>query len=222
MKKGQSLAELALILPLLVFIMIGVFEVGHAIRNYMVLLNATREVARFSIRPDYLTVTEDEVTGYADVEAHAVDTLAGQLEYDHIVLTVFSIDVGEPYVDGEKCPDKKKKWPKCDCELVATHPYTPYVISKHVYNPDGVASQLDSGLAYALAKKQDVSNCRIKKNGLVMRPVYQVVAVEMYYEHVQLFGFPIISNPYTDPIMLRAYTIMRKMPMRHSPFSSNR
>ncbi|MBN1218865.1 MAG: pilus assembly protein, partial [Anaerolineae bacterium] len=41
-EQGQSLVEMAIITPLLIFLLLGVFEVGNAVRNYMVLVNVNR------------------------------------------------------------------------------------------------------------------------------------------------------------------------------------
>lgn len=49
-ERGQSVVELALLLPLLVLIAIGVVEVGYAMRNYMVVGTAAREGIRFAAR----------------------------------------------------------------------------------------------------------------------------------------------------------------------------
>ena len=51
-KRGQSLVEMAVIAPLLIFIFIGLTEVGWAMRGYMILLQGTREAARFAVRGD--------------------------------------------------------------------------------------------------------------------------------------------------------------------------
>src|SRR3990172_489440 len=52
MKRGQSLVEMAVIAPLLIFIFIGVVEVGWAMLGYMQLSQIVREVTRFSVRQD--------------------------------------------------------------------------------------------------------------------------------------------------------------------------
>ncbi|MBN1218571.1 MAG: pilus assembly protein, partial [Anaerolineae bacterium] len=41
-QRGQSLVEMAIVTPLLIFLLLGVFEVGNAVRNYMVLVNVNR------------------------------------------------------------------------------------------------------------------------------------------------------------------------------------
>ena len=45
--KGQSLVEFALILPLFMLIVLGIFDFGRAIYAYSALHNAAREGARY-------------------------------------------------------------------------------------------------------------------------------------------------------------------------------
>ena len=49
-ERGQGMLELALILPVLLLLMLGVVEMGYALRNYLVVVNATREGGRFASR----------------------------------------------------------------------------------------------------------------------------------------------------------------------------
>jgi Flp pilus assembly protein TadG len=49
-ERGQSLIEIALTLPLLVLLLVGLVEVAFVARTYLVLLEATREGARLGAR----------------------------------------------------------------------------------------------------------------------------------------------------------------------------
>lgn len=49
-ERGQGMVELALVLPVLLLLMLGVAEMGYALRNYLVVVNATREGGRFASR----------------------------------------------------------------------------------------------------------------------------------------------------------------------------
>ncbi|MEM7346635.1 MAG: TadE family protein [Chloroflexota bacterium] len=88
-ERGQSLVELAVIVPILLFIFMGLIEVGWAIRGYLVLLTAGRETARFAARGDSLDfsglvetdIASDpenviENTQYYRVVKHANDLLS--------------------------------------------------------------------------------------------------------------------------------------------------
>ena len=47
-KRGQSLVEFALILPVLMILVFGIIDFGMGLRSYISLTNATREGARFA------------------------------------------------------------------------------------------------------------------------------------------------------------------------------
>ncbi|MBX3052956.1 MAG: pilus assembly protein [Caldilineaceae bacterium] len=44
-ERGQSLIEMAVIMPLIIIIMVGIFDFGRVIHAYVVVVNATREAA---------------------------------------------------------------------------------------------------------------------------------------------------------------------------------
>jgi hypothetical protein len=46
-ERGQSLVEVAIFLPIVILIIVGIVEVGHALTAYLVIANAAREGARF-------------------------------------------------------------------------------------------------------------------------------------------------------------------------------
>lgn len=51
--KGQTLIEFALIFPLLIFVVMGLFEIGRFVFYYALLNNAVREGTRFAIVQPY-------------------------------------------------------------------------------------------------------------------------------------------------------------------------
>lgn len=56
--KGQAMVEFALVLPLLILIIMGVFDLGRGIYSYNVISNSAREGARYGIvRCDSLTAS---------------------------------------------------------------------------------------------------------------------------------------------------------------------
>jgi hypothetical protein len=48
-ERGQNLVEFALILPVLVILLVGIFDLGHVVWTNDALSNASREAARFAI-----------------------------------------------------------------------------------------------------------------------------------------------------------------------------
>ena len=49
-ERGQSLVEMAIVLPLLLLILAGAVDLGRAFNNYIIVTNASREGARFASR----------------------------------------------------------------------------------------------------------------------------------------------------------------------------
>ena len=48
--RGQGLLELAVILPVLLILLMGLVEIGYALRDYLIVVNASREGCRFAAR----------------------------------------------------------------------------------------------------------------------------------------------------------------------------
>jgi Flp pilus assembly protein TadG len=65
-RRGQSLVEFALILPVFILVLLGIFDLGRAVYAYNTINNAAREAARLAIVDQ--TVADIQAEG----EAHAV------------------------------------------------------------------------------------------------------------------------------------------------------
>ncbi|NIV29495.1 MAG: hypothetical protein GWN58_08285, partial [Anaerolineae bacterium] len=48
-RRGQGLVEFALILPVLLFILLGIIEAAFVIQGYLTVQHAAREAARFAV-----------------------------------------------------------------------------------------------------------------------------------------------------------------------------
>jgi Flp pilus assembly protein TadG len=67
-KRGQSLIEAALILPVFLLILGGLVDFGHAIQSYIAITNAANEGARFASR---------EPTNLQGIQQHVENELVG-------------------------------------------------------------------------------------------------------------------------------------------------
>jgi Flp pilus assembly protein TadG len=63
--RGQTLVEFALVLPLLVLLLAGLFDVGRAVYYYHTLLNASREAARQAVVDQTLTHIQERGIDHA-------------------------------------------------------------------------------------------------------------------------------------------------------------
>lgn len=48
-EEGQAMVELALVLPILLLILLGIIEFGHIFYSYLVIQNASRDGARYGV-----------------------------------------------------------------------------------------------------------------------------------------------------------------------------
>lgn len=93
---GQSLLELAIVLPLLALIVIGALDLGRAFFTVIVISNASREGAR------YLVLHPLESTGavnYSGTEAAAVAEATGSF----VVVNSADVDASCTDADGNGC-----------------------------------------------------------------------------------------------------------------------
>ena len=111
---GQSLVEMAVIVPLLAFIFVGLIEVGWAIRGYLVLLSTNRETTRYAARGDHLNfegvdldpATVGDTVNYNRVLTHTKEILySNELglnlfdegpENGAFIISHYLIDTGKP------------------------------------------------------------------------------------------------------------------------------
>jgi Flp pilus assembly protein TadG len=64
-QRGQALLEMAMTIPLLLVVTVGIFEFGRAYQTYQILTNSAREGARLAILPgSTLTNVQDRVRQY--------------------------------------------------------------------------------------------------------------------------------------------------------------
>ena len=78
-QSGAVLVEMAIVLPLLLVLLVGVVDYGLVLREYQILQNAAREGARLSILPQYCissTPASDQAAVSNAIKQRVVDYLA--------------------------------------------------------------------------------------------------------------------------------------------------
>lgn len=250
-EKGQSLVEIMIVTPLLIFLMVGVFEVGWALRGYLVLVNVNREITRYAVRPGYMNFsTQGDVQDSWQRIRDWVDTaVTGQLPLNFdadpddidpgvgnatLIISHLVADTGFP------CKDITNP-AACDCTQFSTVPSpNPFPqddliispnISKFAYQstrigPEKTATgQRETRQNYTeiidkMVAQNNEFNCEILKRGGVPS-ANNVIITELFYDQPQLLGFPLISNPFTDPVPLYTHTTMRMIGAARSTGSSS-
>jgi hypothetical protein len=203
-ESGQSLVEMVLITPLLLLMFLGVLEVGWALRGYLVLVNASREGARFAARGRYLDFSQPtyDSIGYPLVLDHISDTIASQLAVDFtsphsnaaVIMSHYFVDTGDSSVLTD--------------DLVLTPREVPTYWVRYG-KPIASSVDIDELTAQLIAENIQFNTLLKQRDPAAPPSVNSVIIVELYYEQRQLLGVPIISNRFTDPVPLYTYTMMR-------------
>ena len=98
-QRGVVLVEFAMILPLLTFLLMGIFYFGLLLREHQILQNAAREGARFASLPQnagLVTEVQSVVTSYLANEKITVS--ASKVTVDQN----YSIDLGDVVASGTR------------------------------------------------------------------------------------------------------------------------
>jgi hypothetical protein len=184
-EKGQSLVEVALVLPIILLLLVGMVEVGWAIHSYVTVGTATREATRFGARANF---DAEEV---AEAALVALGSLDVQLEGPDVNTTVMAtfVDIAPtgtytittPYITG-------------------TLPVTSSIFSGE-FDIDQIAQD-------NVAFNQDPFHCPIG----VDPPCgtrNDIIVVEIFYRHHQMLDLPMVSDILSNPIEFYSRGVMR-------------
>jgi hypothetical protein len=247
-KEGQSLVEMAIAVPLLLFLMIGVFEVGWALRGYLVLVNVNREATRYAVRPGYMDFSTEEsmALSYSKVLTWTQDSLAAQLKLNFndlggnstLIISHLVVNTGLACEDEndnacDDCSDFR------DPDYVEDEAFATDDLILHPKMPGQAYQQKRFGPAtgatgYSRASRVNFTeiiendlipinndfNCEMIKRGGSPSSSNAIVT-ELFYDQPQLFGFPFVSNPFTDPVPLYSHTVMRIVDASRGELTTN-
>jgi hypothetical protein len=205
-RRGQSLVEFTIMLPVVMLLLSGLIEFGFLLNNYLDLIDAARDVARVAADDDPVhdcrgAFHPSPVKGGSDTDCgepifepfgfyqRSLDALAGvlsgnreisisQTNGDDMVISVFSVSAG-----------------------VATR-YPP------LYN-DGRCDQ-GGELGWRLYCNQQSawSDSEIASKLQATAPEQGFILVELYFNYHQRLALPWITAFLPDPVLLHAYAIM--------------
>lgn len=199
--KGQSFVELAITLPVILLLLVGLVEVGFILYAYLTVLDLTREAARFASTRDYnagqssglsdpLSACNDEALDYYyDTACFFIDPDLNpyitfqDANFDDVAISVFTIS-------NNRVTDR---WPN-DGDSVWS-----------LYN-DNWKKDCEGNV---ITSEPFFTNAEIESEFLPNAPQDRgLVLVEGYYCYHLLMNFPIIPQIFTSPVRLHAYTIM--------------
>jgi len=221
---GQSFVELALVLPVLLLMLLGLVEVAFFISRYLDVLDLTREAARFASMRDPFSTTGDLDCSTTDNLNFFYDTscmmspssgsascpnpqycngfnryIDLDLTTDDVVISVFTITGGDTIAD--QFPHPNGYWALSNVDFAANKDlnFTGPLTDNFKNNCQGDVTRSHPYFTDAQVKSKMLTGAPDNKG---------YVAVEIYYCHEQVLGIPIVTDLIPNPIQIHAYTIM--------------
>lgn len=191
---GQSLVEFVIFLPIMLTMLALLVEVGFLVNNYLTLVDAAREGARWGVPGDPFDDTDfyrDISRTYTLENMFSITPDASEID---IVVSVFSVTTPPDDPDGYptvtiRCPDADG-W------------------SLNEEGLRGVGDKKPSAFS--------IEDINTRLQDMPGSPSTGVVLVEVFYEHFQALNLPLVSQiSALNPLSLHVYTFM-PMPMKNA------
>lgn len=221
---GQSFVEMAIILPILLLVLLGVVEVALYIARYMDILDLTREAARFaSVRDPFEIRPADASNPLWDQDC----STPGRFDFYYDTACLFSPPAGSPTCTSSTFCNGFNRFaplnPATDDILISVYTVTNNQVS-NVWPSTGywVFSDHDDDVAHNGNWAKD---CNGNPSGA--GPYYSVdrvnahlsqtsgalpnkgfVAVEYFYCHEQALSLPMFTLFVSNPVKIHAYSLM--------------
>ncbi len=236
--KGQSFVELALVVPILLVILLGLVEVAFFMGRYLDVLDLTREAARFaSGRVPYLNNGVDPRPASADYNCSTPDNF--DFYYDTACIfsppeTQACRDVNNPFCNGFNSFITYNT--ATDDVVISVFTIESQEVKQRWPAPNGwwALSNVDSDAGHSDNFKRNCQGDVIRTDpyyttsvvdnflsaSASVTPKKGYVAVEVYYCYEQVLNLPFFTDIVPNPMQIHAYTFMplpAAQPTRVSP-----
>ncbi len=197
-ESGQGIVELAVILPVLLILLLGVVEIGYALRDYLVIVNACREGGRFAARGRF----SDTRVGERVVSAGGYIGTGGSSSTDMPFLRTTGPDPNTAIIITHIPMDPSGEVPSYTVWVSGTVPIT-----------GGVRTALAADSRVSIADivnrhggtTRDINATRVAAGYEAMHN--HIVVVEVIFMHHPLWNNPLVPLP--DPWVMHARSEMR-------------
>jgi len=192
-RRGQSLVEFTVLLPLLIMMISGLIEFGFMLNYYLDMIDAAREAARFAADDDPIRLPDGSY----------IDPNPGFYTRAQTV-TLDSINIGS---GGQITLDSTTDDVVISC----------FSVLNGTVNRRFPAGSGENGLSLYGNHISDFTSAEINTMLDPAAPNAGLVMVEIYYDYNQILALPWITAFVPDPVTLHAYSIMPNANVEPTP-----
>ena len=202
-RRGQSLVEFTLMLPILLMLLSGVIEYGFMLNFYLDVIDAARETARFAANDDPI---RNDLTGLPTPWNLGFEGRAQ-------LLAKQSLDAAS---------DGRIDWlPPVDCSTIRGDVVlSAFSVLGNTVDKRYPVGTGDTGVSMCPANgytsKMTIADVNSILSGASI-PNSGFVLIELYYEYEMVLGLPWIQAIVPDPMILYAYSIMPNTNLEPTP-----
>lgn len=191
--RGQSLVEMVILFPVLLIVLSGLVEFGFILNEYLAILDAARNAARFSSDGLYSsTDTNHDCSSTVDFYRQTACLVLQELdqekpnisiepdEHDDIIVSAFSVMSGSG--------------------IVRRHP--------EIYGEQGWSYALDLPSHGVRERSSGISNSFVNGKLDASAPSTGLLLVEIYYTYDMKLALPWITAFMGNPVTLHVYSFM--------------
>lgn len=209
--KGQSFVELAIVISVLLFLVLGMVEFGNLLNQYINLVDGAREGARYGSNTDpFLNATEGD-PAYGTYDYSTVQPSF----YDHI----FQIIEGDTTVQ----PPSKRTSAIAPIVLKAdsTNPRTimtrtngdpiildDILITFYSVNGTAIVNKWGPHAKYNNGQVSKIPTSYVQSMLVAGAPPTGILVVEIFYSYDELLSFPLFNVAFPDPMPVHTYAVM--------------
>jgi len=192
-RRGQSLVEFTVLLPLLLMMISGLIEFGFMLNYYLDMIDAAREAARFAADDDPIRLPSG---AYLDPNPGFYTRAQ--------TVTLDSINIGS---GGQITLD-----PTSDDVIISA-----FSVLNGTVNQRYPAGSGENGLPLYGNHVSEYSTATINSLLDPAAPNAGLVLVEIFYDYNQILALPWITMFVPDPVTLHAYSIMPNANVEPTP-----
>jgi hypothetical protein len=221
---GQSLVELAIILPLVLLMLAGMVEVAFGMFAYMTTLDLTREAARFASVRDYHELGYYDQYGHAqNGDLHPAPYVANAASACNDDLLHYYYDTACFFTDKELNPFLEFNSAKYDDVVITVFTVANNIVSARHPDPNDLPVSIRGPGYWSLYNDNWQKDCQgnvvnttpfftdtMLVNDFVLgAPTDRgIVIVEAYVCYDMIMNLPFISNFIPSPFRIHTYTVM--------------
>ncbi len=205
-RRGQSLVEFTIMLPVIMLLLSGLVEFGFLLNNYLDLIDAARDVARVAADDD--PVHDCRGAFHPSPVKAGSDTDCGEPIFEPFGFYQRSLDALAGVLSGNREINISEA--NGDDMVISIFRVSGGAVTRYppLYNDGRCDQGAEFGWRLYCNQQSSISDAEVASKINATAPGQGFILVELYFNYHMKLGLPWITAFVPDPVLLHAYSIM--------------